>query len=226
MFLDHMMPVLDGIDTLKILRARDLVGDTKMISLTANAIVGARESYIDAGFDDYLSKPIEPKQLEKMLARYLPAELVSYHEHPTENENRTEQVTDMEEKNISAFTDEELRQISAVCPELNVITGLGYCMWERDFYMEMLGEFANEERAETLEKCFAENDIHGYGVSVHSMKSAAKTVGALVLSEKARVLETAAKAGDTERIRQEHAELIAAFRETAENIRKIIEQFG
>lgn len=225
-FLDHMMPVLDGIDTLKILRARDLVGDTKMISLTANAIVGARESYIDAGFDDYLSKPIEPKQLEKMLARYLPAELVSYHEHPTENENRTEQVTDMEEKNISAFTDEELRQISAVCPELNVITGLGYCMWERDFYMEMLGEFANEERAETLEKCFAENDIHGYGVSVHSMKSAAKTVGALVLSEKARVLETAAKAGDTERIRQEHAELIAAFRETAENIRKIIEQFG
>ncbi|MBO6015459.1 MAG: hypothetical protein J6P60_02595 [Lachnospiraceae bacterium] len=47
-----------------------------MIVLTANAVVGARGKYINAGFDDYLSKPIEVGQLEEKLAEYLPEELI------------------------------------------------------------------------------------------------------------------------------------------------------
>ncbi|MBO4416262.1 MAG: response regulator [Lachnospiraceae bacterium] len=71
-FLDHMMPKLDGIETLNIMRGEDLVGDAKVIALTANAVEGVRDEYISAGFDDYLSKPIELHTLEKMLIRYLP----------------------------------------------------------------------------------------------------------------------------------------------------------
>ena len=72
-FLDHMMPGMDGIETLAELRSRNLIGSfTKVIALTANAVVGARETYLAAGFDDYISKPIDMKELEKTLLEYLP----------------------------------------------------------------------------------------------------------------------------------------------------------
>ena len=72
-FLDHMMPEMDGIETLHKLKEKDLIPEnTVMIALTANAVVGARESYLSEGFDDYLSKPIEVKHLVEKLKAYLP----------------------------------------------------------------------------------------------------------------------------------------------------------
>ncbi len=75
-FLDHMMPEMDGLETLKRLR-EDSVNpniDTPIIALTANAIAGSKEFYLEAGFDDYLSKPIVPANLEKMIYSLLPKE--------------------------------------------------------------------------------------------------------------------------------------------------------
>ena len=70
-FLDHMMPEMDGIEVLREIKARKLVGEnTAIIALTANAISGVREMYISEGFDDYLSKPIEPAELENMLKKH------------------------------------------------------------------------------------------------------------------------------------------------------------
>ena len=74
-FLDHMMPKMDGIETLQKLKAEHLAEGTTIIALTANAISGAREFYIKAGFDDYLSKPINPADLDEMLQKYLPSDL-------------------------------------------------------------------------------------------------------------------------------------------------------
>ncbi|MBQ7677538.1 MAG: response regulator, partial [Lachnospiraceae bacterium] len=74
-FLDHMMPGMDGVETLAGLLKEDLVPkETTMIALTANAVVGARERYLAAGFADYLSNPIEVKELEEKLKEYLPGE--------------------------------------------------------------------------------------------------------------------------------------------------------
>ncbi|MBE5889432.1 MAG: response regulator [Lachnospiraceae bacterium] len=70
--LDHMMPELDGVDALKIMKAEGLVVNTPVIALTANAVSGAREKYLEAGFSDYLSKPIVGRDLEKLLMRWLP----------------------------------------------------------------------------------------------------------------------------------------------------------
>ncbi len=71
-FLDHMMPGMDGIETLGKLNKAGLVGsDTVIIALTANAVIGAKEMYLNAGFTDYLSKPIEIDALEKKLCQYL-----------------------------------------------------------------------------------------------------------------------------------------------------------
>ena len=71
------MPEMDGIETLK--EARKICPeniDTPMIALTANAITGAREMYEEAGFEDYVKKPIQAKELEEKIIKFLPKKLV------------------------------------------------------------------------------------------------------------------------------------------------------
>ncbi|MCR4717968.1 MAG: response regulator [Lachnospiraceae bacterium] len=80
-FLDHMMPKMDGIETLEELKERNMIpSDTVVVMMTANAVVGAKEEYLKAGFEDYLSKPVDVKKLEEMLAKYIPDDLVEYKE--------------------------------------------------------------------------------------------------------------------------------------------------
>ena len=78
-FLDHMMPDKDGIETLHELRGQKENPNSQTVSvcLTANAVSGAREKYIAAGFDNYLTKPINPGKLEEMLLKYLPKEKIA-----------------------------------------------------------------------------------------------------------------------------------------------------
>ena len=75
-FLDHMMPGKNGIETLHELRAQDSNPNqnTPVVCLTADAVSGAREQFIAAGFTDYLTKPISSEQLEDMLIKLLPKE--------------------------------------------------------------------------------------------------------------------------------------------------------
>ena len=79
-FLDHMMPEMDGIETFQHMKelpeSENQCRETPVIILTANAISGVREEYLKLGFDEYLSKPIEPEKLEVMIQRMLPKELV------------------------------------------------------------------------------------------------------------------------------------------------------
>lgn len=77
-FLDHMMPDMDGIDTLKVLKSEDfgLSSGTVIIALTANAIAGAREEYLELGFDGYLSKPINAVELERAVMDNLPKNII------------------------------------------------------------------------------------------------------------------------------------------------------
>ena len=77
-FLDHMMPGMDGIETFHAMRKmpENLCQDTPVIILTANAVIGAKENYLKKGFDAFLSKPVEPNKLEKMIYEMLPKDLV------------------------------------------------------------------------------------------------------------------------------------------------------
>ncbi len=70
-FLDHMMPEMDGIETLHHIKDEKLAIGTPIIMLTANAIAGDREMYLEEGFDDFISKPVMPKTLDEMLIEYL-----------------------------------------------------------------------------------------------------------------------------------------------------------
>ena len=69
-FLDHMMPEMDGIETLHILRKLDGYSLPPIVALTANAITGMKEMYLKEGFDEYLSKPINITELDKLINKY------------------------------------------------------------------------------------------------------------------------------------------------------------
>ncbi len=76
LFIDHMMPGMDGIETLKRIRRSDRNRKTPAIAITANAVSGAREMYLGAGFDDYISKPVDGSSLEKLIIKLLPGEKI------------------------------------------------------------------------------------------------------------------------------------------------------
>ena len=77
-FLDHMMPKMDGEETLKRIKedSEGLNKDTPVVVLTANAIAGVREKYIERGFDEYMSKPVEYESIQEMLIKFLPKDKV------------------------------------------------------------------------------------------------------------------------------------------------------
>ncbi|MBR1485919.1 MAG: response regulator, partial [Synergistaceae bacterium] len=79
--MDYMMPRMDGRQTLTNLKALGTTipsANAKVIVCTANALVGVRAELLAAGFDDFLSKPVNGKELEAMLAKYIPPEKVSF----------------------------------------------------------------------------------------------------------------------------------------------------
>ena len=72
-FLDHMMPEMDGVATLKALKSSGYKYD-KIIALTANSYAGIKEKYLDEGFDDYLAKPINYRDLNKLMHKFFDKE--------------------------------------------------------------------------------------------------------------------------------------------------------
>ena len=77
-FLDHMMPEMDGMETIQKMKEMgdNLCQNTPVIMLTANAIVGAKEQYLEAGFDDFLAKPIDQTKLERLVMHWMPQEKI------------------------------------------------------------------------------------------------------------------------------------------------------
>lgn len=214
LFLDHMMPKMDGIETLKELKEKDVLGNTAVIALTANAIVGAKEQYLKAGFNDYLAKPIMTGDLEKILRTYLPeSKLViseKKEEKPIENLEgivpKAQPVALEFPPSDPVLTIEKARSIG-----LNVDEGIGYSGGDEAFYLEILSDYANTTagKCASLQSFKEKADWKEYETLVHSIKSTSKTVGASDISDKALKLEKAAGSGDVAYIEANHMELIS-----------------
>jgi len=209
-FLDHMMPDKDGIETLGEMK---LISDTPnkgtpVICLTANAISGMRKMYIDAGFDDYLTKPIDAERLETMLLQYLPKEKVTYSSEE-----------DAADDGGDSF---KLPEFLYGLKELDVDSGLNYCGDGEDYLMtlEMFSESA-EKKAEEIESYWKAGDIKNTTVKVHALKSASRAIGALELGEVAAGLETAGKDGDRERLDKDLGDLLSRYRKLAGDLKPL-----
>ena len=180
-FLDHRMPGIDGIETLARMKTmhNNLNLETPVISLTANAISGARKQYIDAGFQDYLTKPIDSSKLEQMMIEYLPADKVQK-VLPVDDFVGV----DIEEDNLPDW----LKNVEG----LNTDEGIEHC-GSIDAYLDALTVFANSvaSGAKEISKFYEAKDWKNYTTKVHALKSSAKVIGANELSERAKRLENA-----------------------------------
>lgn len=205
-FLDHMMSGMDGIETLRRIKEEpdNLCRDIPVIALTANAISGAREKYLKAGFDDYLSKPIVSAKLEKMLRDRLPEELVKEAE-PSDQAQPPEMAR--EAPNLE---------------QLPMVEGLDWnYAWMHLTDMELLRttvvSFYEQipSSAEKLCACYedicAAGEFKGYRIQVHSMKSLAASLGILPLAGMAKILEDAAAKEQQETIHSLHPIFIAEW---------------
>lgn len=210
-FLDHKMPGIDGIETLQEMKklANNLNEKTPIISLTANAISGAREQYISAGFQDYLTKPIDSSQLEKLLLEYLPSEKIF-----SADENNIEEKT--EEKIFPDW----LKKIDG----LNVDEGIKHCGGFEEF-MAALKVFANSiaSSSEEIQNFYDAEDWKNYTTKVHALKSSARVIGANNLSELAKNLEDAGNADNISEIKNKTSTLLKIYRDFSEKLSPLIE---
>lgn len=201
--LDHMMPVMDGIETLqcmKDIKSFD-IKKTPVVMLTANAVVGAKDAYIQAGFTDYITKPIREEVLFTTVKKLLPPELIDK--------------VDVAEKNSPMSTSHSVDDLSGV---LDTATGLGYCMNDKGFYREMLVEYVKNDRLADLESSFAKGDFENYRINMHSLKSTSLTIGAVALSETAKTIEIACKEGNVDFVRSQHEKCMADYKTVLEKL--------
>ena len=221
-FLDHMMPEMDGLETLEHMKnlADNPNAQTPVIMLTANAIVGAKEEYIEAGFTDYLTKPIRETELLEMILKYLPEELVC--ENGGQGIEKSQDAQDMEQPEAGGEGAEPLQRLEQL-EGLDVKTGLIYCMNEEDFYIEMLQEFLQADKASQLKHFLAEEDWDNYRTTVHALKSTSLTIGAVHLSGEAKALEMAAKEGNMDYIRSHHDGVMDEYKELTDHLKEILE---
>lgn len=181
--LDHMMPVMNGIETLKKLRA-DWFNKNRyvpIIALTANAVSGARGMYLKEGFSDYLIKPIDPVEMEKMFVKFLPDELICEPDKvPVINSQKNELV-------------EKLKTVDLLDVESGIKSAGNdnvYKVAVSEFYITI------DQTINDIRSSYDANDMDMYIIKVHALKSTARLIGDMELSEMAKELEFAGKNGE------------------------------
>ncbi|MCR5733251.1 MAG: response regulator [Lachnospiraceae bacterium] len=213
--MDQRMPGMDGTAAMQHIREdkKGINYNTPFICLTADAISGARERYIAKGFNDYLTKPIDSRALEEILLKYLPQEKIK----------KTESMSGGTPDPVKP-KQYNLKPDASVLTKEHIIdrkAGLELCEGDEELYGMILATFSEEspERAEAIEKNYKERNWKEYGVYVHSLKSSAKMIGAIELSDIAKRMETAALDGRTDEIEKDHNIMMDMYHKVMEELK-------
>ncbi|MCL2093874.1 MAG: ATP-binding protein [Treponema sp.] len=201
-FMDHMMPEMDGIETTQAIRAweakREKTASSSsdeesrsipIIALTANALVGMREMFIEKGFNDFLAKPIDVTRLDEILSRWIQKEKMVFH---------TVEIISKEEKTEETGPAASLPHIQG----LDTGKGLAMTGGKIEFYQRVLSIYCKdaEKRIPLLAELPSKDDLSTFVTQVHALKSASASIGASDLALKASELEAAGKSKDIDLI--------------------------
>ena len=213
--MDQRMPQMDGTQTMKKIREQEdgLNHDTPVICLTADAVSGARNKYLQEGFTDYLSKPVEGPNLEAALIKYLPPEKIIIQEE-------TEEDLQPEEHEIS-----ELEKFYQETEGLSYTEAIKNCATE-EILGKTLQQFWNSigNNLRDIEAFESEGDIKNYTIKVHALKSSARLIGAEELSRQAAYLEECGNNEDIDSIRDLTPDLLANYRAYIPRLEKLYKQ--
>ncbi|MCL2182391.1 MAG: ATP-binding protein [Chitinispirillia bacterium] len=233
-FMDHMMPEMDGIEAA--MRIRNLGGKryTKLpvIALTANAVSGMKEMFLQNGFNDYLSKPIDTLKLNSVLEKWIPKEKQKIFAGVDAGTmaavmDGTADVIDI--SHIDAFNVNKNNAAHDIVIEgIDVKKGISMAAGKAGFYLQTLDVFRKDGRGkiEDIKKALGKGDLRLYTTYVHALKSATANVGAVKLSEAARDLEMAGKEGRQEFIEVNNRKLLDDLAIVLNNIDNCLESIN
>ena len=194
-YMDHMMPEMDGIQTTQALRSLGIpwLETVPIIALTANAIAGMKQVFLSSGMDAFIAKPIMLPEIEQSLRDFLPAPLL---------------------REVSKIAAEPVENDIAPIEGIDIKQGIIYCGGTKEMYLEVLQTFvaSSPGQLDTFERAMAANDITRVALEAHALKSAAKGIGALALSDQALSMEMAGKNGNTNYIHAHFDTLLNAYR--------------
>ena len=207
-FMDHMMPEMDGVEALhEIQRMKNHPNTgTPVIVLTANAIMGAEEQYLEQGFKAYLAKPVRSNELERLTYDLLPDDLVIRTMDIKENMPQQEQ----------SF----LQKLSF----LDTKSGMLYCSEDEELYRKMLQSYLDPKRYAAVIEMYEKEDWYNYQIQVHAVKSSSLSVGAKHLSLQAKRLETAARDKDIEYIKGHNESFLRNYQEIFSKIDAVLRE--
>lgn len=194
-FMDHMMPELDGVETTHIIRRfHPEYNDVPIIAFTANAVEGTREMFCREGMNDFVAKPIELRMLMAKVKQWLPVEKIQ----------RVYGSQVIEKK--------EEKPVPVVVGDLDVDAAIHFLVSEELFWKVLKVFYRSIDKKVKLIRALVEQeDWAGYTVEVHALKNAAKQIGAMSLSEKAAALEIAGNARNIAAIRQDTGEMLEQY---------------
>jgi len=208
--MDHMMPGMDGVETLKLLRRQaGACVNTPVIVLTANAVVGVKEFYLEQGFDDYLSKPVSGRLLEEKLLKYLPEELVIKQE--------VFKGINVINAKQEGFRPEEIRGVLAV-ERIDLAGSLERMQGRKDMYRQEAMNFASlcTERLRMLHEYIRKEDVPAYVMLLHAIKEDADALGARELAEIVAEQEKVGKEGNLSFLRDKFSLLSGEYQRVAQ----------
>ncbi len=213
-FMDHMMPEMDGVEATSIIRQMegDYYKKLPIIALTANAVNGVREIFIESGFNDFVAKPIELGALDRVLKTHLPQEYI---------------MKPVSDNYGAADRRESENSFEEPGGLISLSKGLNYAGGNKEVYYEILELFVRKGEAKRMEirQLADEKNWTNYVIEVHALKSTSLTIGAARLSEKAKKLELAGKSGDYDVIIKENDDLMNIYEEViAEGVKLLGKQ--
>lgn len=213
-FMDHMMPEMDGIETLHEIRKLSNCPnhDTPVIALTANALSGAREGYLKEGFADFLTKPIDGDLLEQTTMKYLPETLIR---------NAMEAGEETEKDNVE-MDDRKYLQYG-----ISIENGLLYAKKDREMYLDLVRMFVKDRtKQDTIYQFLVGENMKDYAILVHGLKGNARMLGADQLADMAFEHEKQSKAENLEYVKMHWEELLSIWKKTLDGFEELIRTYG
>jgi CheY-like chemotaxis protein/HPt (histidine-containing phosphotransfer) domain-containing protein len=201
-FMDHMMPGMDGIETTAKLRMIKRHEQTPIVALTANAVSGMREMFLNNGMNDFLSKPIDPARLDAVLNKWIP------------KWKRSEAVISAPKPDESA-----LSQVEGV----DITEALKRFSGDVEAYLNVVRAYVTHTPAmlKTL-KSLEEKSLREYAIMVHGIKGSSYSICADIAGEMADELESAANAGDSATVMAKNDDFIELAEKLIENLKPLL----
>jgi signal transduction histidine kinase/CheY-like chemotaxis protein/HPt (histidine-containing phosphotransfer) domain-containing protein len=234
-FMDHMMPGMDGIEATRIIRediGTEYARRVPIIALTANAIVGNEEMFLNKGFQAFVSKPIDTAKLDAVLRQWV-------RNKDAEKDLSGTNLLGAETTDANAFEDEGKQQPiddeACACNEGSLLADITIDGMDKGRALKRFGcdeaVLLNVLRSyakntllllDNLDECLAKNQISDYCITIHGIKGSSYSIFTNEVGKMAAGLETAAKNGDVDTVRFHHDDFVKCTKALIEDIKEAL----